>query len=164
MNWGSTFGSSKRSFIYPWRLHRLWRSQPFNQWVLWILSQWIKRLGPEADHSPPSSAGRKWLEQYFLQPFSLRGKYHVAHSKHYLEIQGDSFQYAHRHACHWTWLYNSPDMNPCYILVGVHEGKNVSKTNWHRGVQPGRVEQRGHLLLRSNEFTHSYFRSCMIDL
>jgi hypothetical protein len=50
-----------RIFISPCRPDRLW--DPPSQWVLGALSPEIKRLGREADHSPPTGAEAKktWI-------------------------------------------------------------------------------------------------------
>jgi hypothetical protein len=48
-------------------------AQPPIQWVLWVLSPWIKRPGREANHSPASSAEGKNVGLYFHSPISLHG-------------------------------------------------------------------------------------------
>jgi hypothetical protein len=49
-------------------------TQPPIQWVPGALSLGIKRLGREADHSPPSSAGgHECLELYLHSPIRLHG-------------------------------------------------------------------------------------------
>jgi hypothetical protein len=45
-------------------------TQPPIQWVTWALSPWVKRPGPEADLSPPSSAEVK--NGRAAQPLTIR--------------------------------------------------------------------------------------------
>jgi hypothetical protein len=48
-------------------------TQPLNQWVAGALSPGVKRLGREADHSPPSTAEVKKMELYPHSPIRLHG-------------------------------------------------------------------------------------------
>jgi hypothetical protein len=50
-------------------------TQPPVQWVLRTLSSRVKRLGREADHSPPTSAGvkKKNMDLYIHSPMCLHG-------------------------------------------------------------------------------------------
>jgi hypothetical protein len=45
------------------------------QWVTGTLSQWVKKPGPEADHSPPSSADVKNSWRYTSTPIHLHYYY-----------------------------------------------------------------------------------------
>jgi hypothetical protein len=48
------------SFLYSTASRlALWPTQLHVQWVSWSVSRAVKRLGREADHSPPSSAEAK---------------------------------------------------------------------------------------------------------
>jgi hypothetical protein len=48
-------------------------TQPPIQWVLGAISREAKRLGPEADNSPPTSAEVKKTLMYTISPIHLYG-------------------------------------------------------------------------------------------
>jgi hypothetical protein len=60
------FTTASRTAVEP--------TQPPIQWVPGALSLVIKRLGREADHSPPSSAEvKEWVVLYLHPPILLHG-------------------------------------------------------------------------------------------
>jgi hypothetical protein len=71
--WGSIRGRGKRFFTIPQRQNRLWGPPGLaSNKDSGLLSLGIKRLGREADHSPPCSAEVK-MEQYLQSPICIHG-------------------------------------------------------------------------------------------
>jgi hypothetical protein len=64
----SSPGGGKNFYYFTSSRPALVSTQPPIQWVLGARSHWIKRLGREADHSPPSSADGKKTWVYRFTP------------------------------------------------------------------------------------------------